>query len=374
MTFEKEKRKCKILCFYLPQFHETPENNKWWGDGYTEWTAVRNAKPYFKGHVQPHEPLNDNYYDLADENATAWKWQSELAGKYGIDGFVIYHYWFAGQKVLEKPVEILLRHPEINIRYSLCWDNNEWRRTWFGNKDEILIPQNYGEQDVWRQHFEDLLPFFEDERYIKIENKPVFHVYASNKIPCLNEMIKCWNQLAKERGFDGIYLVAGDYFNRRKNENIDAYYNFEPNRIQVQSSYSKFIVPIINVKNSIRKRYNQIFHKNRLDVRNAAILYKLLTCEKNKSNLKVYRGLWIKYDDTPRRQERGIYYRGGSAKRFSDSLYKLLQLADKENSEFIYVNAWNEWGEGAYLEPDKEEGYQYLQAISDAIDKYEKKR
>lgn len=372
MEYKKEKNNCKVLCFYLPQFHETPDNNKWWGNGYTEWTAVKKAVPYFKGHIQPHEPLNDNYYDLADESAATWKWQSTLAVKYGIDGFVIYHYWFAGRKVLEKPVEILLRHPEVDIKFSLCWDNNEWRRTWFGNKEEVLIPQNYGDQVVWEQHFEDLLPFFKDKRYIKIGNKPVFHIYATNKIPCLNEMVEYWNQLAKKNGFDGIYLVAGDYFNRKKSNTIDAYYNFEPNRIQVQSRYSKYIVPVINIKNGIRKWYNRIFHKSRLDIRNAPILYKLLTCEKEKSAVKTFRGIWIKYDDTPRRQERGIYYRGCSAKRFGDTLYKLLKLSNREGSEFVYINAWNEWGEGAYLEPDKEGKYQYLEAVSEATHKAER--
>lgn len=372
MEFKKKKENCKVLCFYLPQFHETPENNKWWGDGYTEWTAVKNAVPYFKGHKQPNEPLNDNYYDLADEKAETWKWQSRLAQKYGIDGFVIYHYWFAGRKVLERPVEILLRHPEIDIKYSLCWDNNEWRRTWFGNKEEILIPQNYGMQDVWKQHFDDLLPFFKDSRYIKIDNKPIFHIYACNKIPCLQEMVAYWNELAKEQGFKGIYLIAGDYFQRGKNRAIDAYYNFEPNRIQVQSKYSKMLTRVIDLKNGIRKRIQYVTHKSKIDIRNAAFLYKLLANENSNTAYKTFKGIWIRYDDTPRRQEKGTCYRKGTVARFEDTLYKLLIQSDREKLEYIYINAWNEWGEGAYLEPDKENGYQYLQAVYNAINRAQK--
>ena len=361
-------RKSEVLCFYLPQFHVTVENSEWWGEGYTEWTAVKSAKPYFKGHKQPHKPLNGNYYDLSDENATTWKWQSELANKYGIDGFVIYHYWFAGKKVLDKPVEILYRHPEINVRYSFCWDNNEWRRTWFGNKEEVLIHQEYGTEEIWRKHFEDLLPFFLDNRYIKIDNKPIFHIYASNKIPCLDEMITYWNKLARNSGFDGIYIIAGDYSNRGKNLSINAYYNFEPNRIQVQSKYSPIILPVINIRNGVRKFINRLLKKNYLDVR-TAVLYRLLIHEKSKCDVKTYKGIWIKYDDSPRRQERGIYYKGASASRFSKALYSLLMESKREGLEYVYINAWNEWGEGAYLEPDEEDGYEYLQAILEAVNK-----
>lgn len=373
MTY-KDQKKCEVLCFYLPQFHETLENNMWWGEGYTEWTAVKNARSYLKGQRQPHCPLSGNYYDLSDESARAWKWQSELAKQYGIDGFVIYHYWFAGKKVLNKPVEILLQHKEVSIKYSLCWDNNEWRRTWFGNKDEILIPQEYGDREIWKKHFDDLLPFFKDKRYIKIDNKPVFHIYASNKIPCLKEMIAYWNWLAGNNGFAGVYIIVGDYYNRKQREGINAYYNFEPNRIQVQSRFSTFLVPLLNIKNGIRKRINGLFKKEYIDVRNAAILYKLLAHERNSNEVKTYRGIWVKYDDTPRRQEKGIYYKGANPERFSNALYNLIIKSEKESLEFVYVNAWNEWGEGAYLEPDEEDGYKYLEAVADAVGKARKSR
>ncbi len=365
---------CKVLCFYLPQFHETPDNNKWWGEGYTEWTAVKNAKPYFKGHRQPREPENDNYYDLSDATAATWKWQSELAGKYGVYGFVIYHYWFGGKKELYRPAEILRDHPEIGIRYSLCWDNNEWRRTWYGTRSELLIAQDYGDESMWKRHFDDLLPFFQDPRYIKIDNKPVFHIFACHKIPCYVQMAAYWNCLAKEQGFDGIYLISGDYFERDKVEGIDAYYNFEPNRIQVASKYARFLKISIDVKNGLRLRVNKFFHRKRIDTRNAALLYRLLCRERQTDwKKKTYRGIWVRYDDTPRRQEKGIYYKKATLERFSETLCKLLRLSQEEGLEFVYINAWNEWGEGAYLEPDKEYGCRYLQAIRDAVERTDRK-
>lgn len=369
MNIKKKKTGCKVLCFYLPQFHETQENSEWWGEGYTEWTAVRNAVPYYKKHKQPQEPLNDNYYDLSDESAKTWRWQSKLAKEYEIDGFVIYHYWFAGRKMLEKPVDILLNHREINIRYSLCWDNNEWKRTWYSSTPEVLIPQIYGDETIWEKHFNDLLPFFLDERYIKVDNKPLFHIYASSKIDCINEMKAYWDTLARAHGFDGIYLVAGDLVNRKYQNALDAYYNFEPNRIQVQSDYSKLLIPCINIMGGIRKRLNKIFGMHLLDKRNTSILYRLLTREKNNTRLKTYRGIFVRYDDTPRRCENGVVYCGADSTKFSNTLFKLLKKSIKENKEFVYINSWNEWGEGANLEPDKENGYAYLQAVKDAVEK-----
>lgn len=371
MRKKTEKNNCKVLCFYLPQFHETPENSEWWGEGYTEWTAVRRAIPYYKNHRQPKEPLNDNYYDLSDESAKTWKWQCELAQKYGVYGFVIYHYWFAGRKMLEKPTQILLQHPEIDIKYSLCWDNNEWKRTWYSSVPEILIPQIYGDETIWKKHFEDLLPYFMDKRYIKIDNKPIFHIYASGKIDCIDEMKKCWDKLAIEHGFDGIYLIGGDLMGRKYQKALDAYYNFEPNRIQVHSSYSDFLVPYIDLTGGLRKRINKTFGVHLMDKRRIPLLYHLLVSEKDNERRKTYRGIFVKYDDTPRRQENGVIYCGESAKRFSNTLYKLLRKSDKEHKEFVYVNSWNEWGEGANLEPDKEDGYAYLEAVKRATDRFD---
>ena len=362
----KKREACKILCFYLPQFHETNENSEWWGEGYTEWTAVKNAKPYYKGHRQPQVPLDENYYDLSDPTARTWKWQSKLAKEYGIEGFVIYHYWFAGRKMLEKPAEILLEHSEIPIKYSFCWDNNEWKRTWYSEVPEVLIPQDYGDEKIWEKHFNDLMPYFKDDRYIKVDNKPLFHVFASRKVECLEQMKTCWDELARESGFDGIYLVGGDLVDRKYQSCLDAYYNFEPNRIQVESKYADRLGLLIRLSGGIRKRINKLFRKQLVDKRYTPLLYKLLVQENEEPRLKTYRGLYVNYDDTPRRQEKGVVYIGGSSALFQRTLRDLLMISTKEEKEFLYINAWNEWGESAFLEPDQENRYAYLEAVKRA--------
>lgn len=367
----KQGEKCRILALYLPQFHETIENSKNWGEGYTEWTAVKNAKPYYKGHKQPKKPLNNNYYDLSDETGEVWKWQSELAGRYGIYGFVIYHYWFSGYMPLHKPLEILLAHPEINVHYSLCWDSNSWKRNWFGVKDDILIKQDYGDHVMWERHFADLLPFFQDERYIKLDNKPVFHIHNSRLVPCFSEMIDCFHKLAVQNGFDGIYWVGGDYSGRNEESGLDAYYNFEPNHIQMSGKHAFFLRILRDTKGGIRNRLNRIFHCHLLDIRSSLFLLRLIVKEKSKRGQKMFRGIYVSYDDSPRRWEKGIIYRGCTPQRFFRALYKLLCLSYKENSEFLYINAWNEWGEGAYLEPDEENEYAYLEAVARAVTKAE---
>ena len=201
----------KILALYLPQFHEIPENNRWWGKGYTEWVAVKNAKKYYTDHYQPVVPLQNNYYDLSDETGSVWKWQADLARKYKVYGFCIYHYWFStGNQLLEKPMEVLLAHPEIDIRYCICWANETWKRTWYSNKKEILKLQEYGTEKDWEEHFKYLVRFFKDKRYIKVDNKPMINIYHSSEIKELSAMRKLWDELAIREGFSGVYIVAGN--------------------------------------------------------------------------------------------------------------------------------------------------------------------
>lgn len=366
--------KTKLVCFYLPQYYETVENNEWWGQGYTDWTACQNAKRYFKTHNQPRVPLNDNYYDLSDERAIALKWQAELAKKYGIYGFCIYHYWFPHKRMLEKPVEILREHKEIDIHYSLCWDSKTWRRTWYTGQyeKEILLQQDYGDEKVWKQHFYDLLPDFMDERYMKINNKPVFHIYCIDEIRCLNEMMECWNKLAIENGFSGIYLIIGDVERRKEKSElkyVDAFYNYEPLHAFYESLKTWRGKKTI-VKTGILKRINKYFHKTYLpDKRNAREIYNKIE-ENKEENLKkkVFLGIFSDYDDTPRRQIKGAVYVNNNIHLFEKCLKAQLDKSQKLKNEFLYITAWNEWGESAYLEPDSKNHYLYLETIKRIYD------
>jgi hypothetical protein len=357
----------KIICFYLPQFHETARNNEWWGKGYTDWNAAKNAKPLFKGHIQPKKPMNDNYYDLSDETAETIKWQSELAKEHGIYGFCIYHYWFSGEKMLERPAEILLCHKEIDIHYTFCWDSSTWRRTWYADaaEQEILIEQKFGDEAVWQQHFLDLLPFFQDERYIKIDNKPVFHIYKASTIPCLQEMKACWDDMARKNGFEGIYLISGDIVERRGgNGAIDAFYNYEPNRAFYDYRNSFFVKSAV-IRAGILKRINRIFGTKFFpDKRSARMAYqKIARHDRDINDKKIYYGLFTNYDDTPRRQMRGAVYANNKLEYFEKCLEVQIRESERAGNEFLYINAWNEWGEGACMEPDADHGTAYLECV-----------
>lgn len=352
----------KILSFYLPQFHETPNNNKWWGKGYTEWVAVRNARPTNRKQRLPRVPLNERYYDLSEENAETWKWQAELAKESSIYGFVIYHYWFAGKKELFKPVEILLQHKEVDIHYSFCWDCLPWKRTWYGNEPEILIAQDYGDELVWRKHFEDLLPYFQDDRYIKDNNRPMFHIYHSSNMNCLKEMRKVWDEMAKENGFDGIFLVVENEGQEISCE--DALYNFEPTGImsRVKGWYA-FYINLLGSLNKHTNRFKYYIHNLRSSKR--ALRY----IEKQKIQHNVFAGTFCGYDDSPRRQKKGLIFTMVSPQKFQHTLEILLKKSKAVDNEYVYINAWNEWGECAYLEPDSEYKYSYLDAVKNAYEK-----
>ena len=197
----------KIIPLYLPQFHTIPENDEWWGKGFTEWVNVRDAKPLFEGHNQPRVPLNNNYYDLSDIETL--KWQCRIAKEYGIYGFCMYHYWFNGHLLLEKPMEMLLAHPEIDIKYCISWANHDWTDAWKASnrQPKVLIAHNFDDEKDWVDHFNYLLPFFKDPRYMTENNKPLMVIYIPNIIRKLKKMLDVWSQMARDNGFDGLTFI-----------------------------------------------------------------------------------------------------------------------------------------------------------------------
>lgn len=362
----------KVLALYLPQFHAIPENDQWWGTGYTEWTAVRNAKSYYSGHKQPVVPLDNRYYDLSDPSGSTWQWQADLARKYSVYGFVIYHYWFkTGQQLLEKPMEILLSHPEIDIHYSICWANESWRRTWYSTREELLAEQVYGNEREWINHFHYLLPFFQDKRYIKINNKPVIHIYRSNDIIQLEAMKACWERLARQNGFSGVYLIAANTrqaIDERKC--IDAHYNYEPNasREKVMSFWKRGREQLVNRWRALKHGHN-IFHRY-LDFPTTHSGKEIFRCNTELMSINgvpCYPGTFVGYDDTPRRQNKGTVY-VVDPKDFGENLRQIQIRLDElgRGDDFVYITAWNEWGEGAHLEPDTNYGYAFLEQIKTA--------
>lgn len=362
----------KIMALFLPQFHETEYNNEWWGDGFTDWVTARNAKSFFKGQGLPVKPLDDNYYDLSDKSAKTLEWQAKIARDAGIYGFTIYHYWFPDRQLLDKPVKILYEHPEIDIHYNFCWDASSWKRSWVLNKNEaeILVRQDFGNSDTWKKHYYDMRKYFLDERYIKVDNKPVFQIYKSQVVDCLFEMKECWNSLAKEDGFNGIYLIVGDGDIREKlskDSTIDAFYNYEPQYTfshEYKSAYNFFHM----ISGAVKKSINRLFKTSLFpDKRSAKHIYKCIAKNYPEYDKKTYLGTFSRYDDSPRRQIKGVSYVGNKLEYFKDNLKIQLEKSEKLKNEFMFITAWNEWGETAYLEPDSENGYNYLNAVKDAV-------
>lgn len=355
----------KILALYLPQFHAIQENDEWWGKGYTEWQAVKKAKKLYDDHMQPRIPLNNNYYDLSDESAETWKWQASLVNEYGIYGLCIYHYWFSSRNMLlEKPMEILLQHKEIALRYCICWANESWKRTWHGGQNELLMEQLYGGESEWRAHFYYLLKFFRDDRYIKIDNKPMINIYRPYAIDCMKEMLDLFNELAKENGFSGVYVVAGNtgYKIDQRTDLYDAYYNYEPSLSlllkRTHSVYGRLI-------SKCKSLFNQ---KDKVKIKDANCIYEMNTSLLKINNKKCFLGSFVGFDDTPRREKRGAIYES-SPQKFYNNLLKIDKVLRQNNrdDDFVYIMAWNEWSEGAYLEPDENNRYGYLEAVRKVV-------
>ena len=361
----------KTLAMYLPQFHEISENTLWWGKGYTEWTAVRHAERYFEGHYQPREPLGDNYYDLMDKRTM--EWQAGLLQKYGLDGLCFYHYYFRdGKKILEKPGENLLLWRDLKIPFCFCWANESWVRTWSkvgGNiniwsdifetsdgvqrEDGILLEQKYDRELAWKVHFEYLLPFFQDTRYIRLNGAPVFLIYRPKDIVCLAEMVYYWKLLARKEGIEDIYVIG---MNTRERQNgLDAIL------INGPGMYSWDSV----------KRGKGIEADWRTGIASFQYedVWKIAVEEAPVPGGRTYFGAFTDFDDTPRRGKRGCHLSGSSMELFERYLYLLMKKNREMGNEFLFINAFNEWGEGMYLEPDKRNGYQYLEIMQRVKDK-----
>lgn len=364
----------KIIAFYLPQFHEVKENNEWWGEGFTDWVNVKKASGVYPGHYQPRVPLNNNYYDLLEKKTM--EWQAELAKQYGIYGFCMYHYWFTGKQILEKPAENLLRWKDINIPFCFSWANETWKRSWetsSGNAwnyvdDEenknsskgILLEQKYGVEKDWEDHFMYLCQFFSDERYIKKDNCPVFLIYRPGDVENIVEMLSLWNKMAVKAGFNGMYFVGtnvsvDDYKLRSV---FDACVMYEPQFTLWYDTPKNYHKRNCRLERKNKKKPRFYSYKSFLN----RILYRKY------DNMKpYYRGAFIGYDNTARYGKMADIFYGNTPDRFGKQLSKLIEISQRQNQEYIFLTAWNEWGEGAYIEPDTKYKYQYLEEVKKSL-------
>ena len=364
----------KIIPLYLPQFHQIPENDEWWGEGFTEWTNVKKAKPLFEGHYQPRIPLNKNYYDLTEVEVL--KWQCEIARKHGIYGFCFYHYWFNGKLLLEKPMEILLGHKEIDINYCISWANHNWEDSWKASpgREKTLIGHDFDDEDDWVAHFNYLLPFFKDPRYIQEEGKPLMTIYIPNLIGKLNKMLELWNQMAVDAGFCGLkyaFQSAMSYhssgWDRSK---FDYSIEFQPGHV----NYHKNKLSFLNWMKYSHKIKAALGIKKRLWSAQKEVSFSDYdsTWEKILKNKPLVNtaipSAFVDWDNTPRKAQAGKVYLGATPAKFKNYFKQLIVKAKNEyKTDKIFVFAWNEWAEGGYLEPDEKYGFAYLEAISDAL-------
>lgn len=351
----------KIIAYFLPQFHEIEENNKWWGNGFTEWINVKKGKKLFKNQYQPFVPLN-NYYNLLNKKTV--EWQTELAKKYGVYGFCYYHYYFEGKLLLEKPAENLLKWKDINQKFCFCWANHSWKKTWNG-LNEILIEQTYGNENEWNKHFNYLLQFFKDERYIKIDNKPIFMIYSPEDVKKLDERIKFFSKKCIENGFSGIYLIESK--NTIKNLKLispesSAQVLREPNCCLTKRFFWEKVFQ--KLKSKFQKNYLYFVQKyNYLRFVNYSI-----EISAKYVNKKTLPGIFTSWDNTSRHGRRGYVIEGSTPKLFKEYLLEQKNIMKERNVEYIFLNAWNEWAEGMYLEPDEKYKYGYLEAIKEVMD------
>lgn len=365
----------KIIPFYLPQYHEIPENNGWWGKGFTEWTNVKKAKPLYEGHVQPKIPLNNNYYCLLDEGVM--EWQIKLAKDHGLYGFCFYHYWFNGHLLLEKPIEKYLNNKKLDFPFCLCWANPDWTKIWAGKGSEVLIHQDYSDQNDLEKHISYLLEFFKDSRYIKENGEPIFVIYSPEEIPNLKELISYIRKRVKEEGFPGIKLfyqyIVSDEREKEIREQFDYKIRFQPvhalHDIEGTGKKGGFLKVLHFGNNIVNKVFKLNLSDHLLKVRKTSYddVWNNIIAFNPSDNKDVACG-FVNWDNTPRRGNSGRVIMGATPQKFGRYMKDIISKVDSlYGNDYIFLTAWNEWSEGSYLEPDEESGLSYLEALSEAV-------
>ncbi len=352
----------KLITFYLPQYHPVQENNEWWGKGFTEWTNVTKAQPLFPGHYQPQLPADLGFYDLRLPEVR--QAQADLAREYGIYGFCYYHYWFNGRRILERPFNEVLASGKPDFPFCLCWANENWTRTWDGLEKKILLEQNYSEEDD-RQHIRSLARAFQDERYIRVGNKPLFLVYKASRIPNPLKTTSIWREEAKKMGIEDLFLCKvesadGEHSNPTES-GFDAAVEFQPDWTNLRGALRNDILwrlaRRLGVPSNVSYRicdYPSMIDKM---LKKPIPTYERFPC------------VTPSWDNTARRKNKGFIIENSSPdlyEKWLKTVIKSTKNTSRENN-FVFINAWNEWAEGNHLEPCQKWGHAYLEATSRAL-------
>lgn len=379
----------RIIAIYLPQFHPIPENDAWWGKGFTEWTNVGSAQPLFRGHYQPRVPADLGYYDLRLPEVR--EAQAELAREAGIEGFCYYHYWFGnGRQLLERPFNEVVSSGKPDFPFCLCWANHSWTsRTWEKSKshakNDMLLEQKYLGKEDHILHFNTLLNAFKDKRYIKIDGKPLFVIYHPFDFRGVTEFMETWRMLAKENGLEGMYFAA--ITPSTTSHSVDAEGKVKlvlPNLESSAEQFNKVLNLGFDAVNSFGKRRGELLALGKWN----AYFQNALTKLKLRHVLKydyaktvkgyfapedkwenVFPTILPQYDRTARNGRNEGIYVNSTPEKFKKHVLDALQIIKDKKPEHkvIMLDAWNEWAEGCYVEPDKKFGHGYLDAIKEAL-------
>ena len=343
----------RAIAYFLPQFHPIPENDEWWGKGFTEWTNVAKARPNFRGHYQPRLPADLGFYDLRLPEVR--EQQAALAKSYGLHGFCYYYYWFAGKKLLERPITEVLRSGAPEFPFCLCWANENWTRHWDAGDREILIAQSPSRADDLLL-IRDLLPFFRDSRYIRVDGKPLFIVYRIGMLPDARASAEIWRDYCRREGIGEIYLCAARTYDTDDPVpyGFDALVEFPPHQSRK------------TVLQDVHEVTNPRFSGTIIDYRQLVadcILAPL-------PGYTLHRTVMPGWDNTPRQPDGGLIFVNASPEVYEVWLREMVEQTVRTqppSQRLVFINAWNEWAEGAYLEPDRRYGHQYLKATRRAL-------
>lgn len=341
----------RLIAFYLTQFHPIPENDQWWGKGFTEWTNVTKAEPLFDGHLQPHLPSDFGFYDLRVRETR--RDQIAMAKQYGVDGFCYHYYWFSGKRILNQPLDDMLADPKSDMPFCLCWANENWTRRWDGAEHEMLITQKYLPDDDLN-FIKSLVPFFTDSRYIRVDGKPYLIVYRPQHLPDTRKTLGIWRDYCRSIGLGEIHLCAAFTHGNEDYEKFgfDSGVEFPPHNYRLAG----------NSNHQVK------FH---VDFRGIVVQFASIAqpyLDKDYGAARVFKTVFPSWDNTARTKERALIVLNGVPDNYE---YWLASTIDKvrrtgHKDELIFINAWNEWAEGCHLEPDRWFGHGFLQATLNA--------
>jgi len=340
----------EVLALYLPQYHPIPENDEWWGAGFTEWTKVTRARPLFRGHVQPHLPADLGFTDLrVPETREA---QADMARRFGVTGFCYWHYWFAGHRLLERPFDEVVATGRPDFPFCLAWANQTWSGIWHGAPDRILIEQTYPGPEDDAAHFASLLPAFRDPRYVRVAGRPVFFVYQPGSLPDPARFVETWQKMAADAGLGGLYLVASLGESDYRNQVADGF-----------DAGVLFRFPFTG--DATAKVRDRLIGRGFMHGPRRYPYLDVLADPPAELTGRLFPGIYPNWDNTPRSGRLGVVATGATPERFAAHVRRALELVagHPPDQQVVVIKSWNEWAEGNYLEPDAEVGTARLEAL-----------